>query len=47
MAAMPIYGKSVKKNHFLWNQKAYDLETWFAALGTRVPPFFFQMMTLG
>ena len=22
MAAMPIYGKNLKKNHLLWNQKA-------------------------
>ena len=29
MAAMPIYGK----NLFLRNQKANDLETWYAALG--------------
>ena len=34
MAAMPIYGK----NHLLWNQKADDLETWYAALGACVLP---------
>ena len=27
MAAKPIYSKNIKKS-FLWNQKAYDLETW-------------------
>ena len=32
MAAMPIYGKSLKKD-FLRNQNADDLETWYAALG--------------
>ena len=35
MVAMPIYGKN-RNNHLLWNQKADDLESWFAALGTRV-----------
>ena len=35
VAAMPIYGK---KNLLLWNQKADDLESWYAASG---------MMTLG
>ena len=29
MAAMPIYGKNLKKL-FLQNQKADDLETWYA-----------------
>ena len=28
MAVMPIYGKNLKKNLLLWNQKANDLETW-------------------
>ena len=37
MAAMPIYGKNLKKN-LLWNQKANDLETWYARLGARVLP---------
>ena len=32
MAAMPIYGK----NLLLWNKKADDLETWYAASGVRV-----------
>ena len=36
MAAMPIYGKNL-----LWNQKANDLETRYAASGARVLPFFF------
>ena len=33
--AMSIYGKNLK-HHLLWNQKADDLESWYAALGTRV-----------
>ena len=41
MAAMPIYGKSLK-NLFTWNQKADDLESWFAALGTQVLPILFK-----
>ena len=45
MAAMPIYGKTFK-NLLLWNQKADDLDTLYAALVTRVLPSFFQMMTL-
>ena len=40
MAAMPIYGKNLK-NH-LWNQKVDDLESWYAALGTRVLPNLFK-----
>ena len=36
LAAMTIYGKNLKKNHLLWNQKVNDLENWYAALGTRV-----------
>ena len=36
LAAMPIYGKNLKKNHLLWNQKADDHENWNAALDTRV-----------
>ena len=35
MAAMPIYGKNLKK-FLLPNQKADDLETWYAALSARV-----------
>ena len=35
MAAMPIYGKNLK-NLLLWNQKADDLETGYAASGVRV-----------
>ena len=35
MAIMPIYGKNLKKN-LLRNQKADDLETWYAASGTQV-----------
>ena len=41
MAAMPIYGKSIK-NLLLWNQNADDLETWYAVLGTRVLPNLFK-----
>ena len=40
MATMPIYGKNLAVR----NQKAYDLETWYAASGTTK---FVQMMTLG
>ena len=42
MTAMPIYDKNLKKNHLLWNQKADDLETWSASLGTRVLPSLFN-----
>ena len=34
MAAMPIYGKTLK-NLLLQNHKSYDLETWHVALGTQ------------
>ena len=34
MAATPIYGKNFK-NLLLQNRKPYDLETWYAALGTQ------------
>ena len=27
-----------EKIHYLWNQKAYDHENWYAALGTQVLP---------
>ena len=37
MATMPIYGKNLK-NLLLWNQKADDLETWYASLGAWVLP---------
>ena len=42
MATMPIYGKNVK--NLLWNQKADDIETWYAASSTIK---FVQMMSLG
>ena len=42
MAAMPIYGKNLKKKHLLWNQKDDDLESWYAALGTWVLPSLFK-----
>ena len=35
VAAMPIYSKNFK-NLLLWNQKADDHETWYAASGARV-----------
>ena len=41
MAAMPICGKKLK-NLLLRNQKADDLETWYAASGTRVLPILFK-----
>ena len=41
MAAMPIYGKNLKKSSFL-NQKDDDLETWYAASGTQVLPNLFK-----
>ena len=34
MAAMPVYGENLK--NLLRNQKANDLETWYAASGARV-----------
>ena len=35
MAALPIYGMNIK-NFLLWNQKADDLEIWYAATSIRV-----------
>ena len=35
-AAMPIYGNKLKKNLLLRNQKADNLETWYAAFGAQV-----------
>ena len=37
MAAMPIYGKNLKKSSSL-EPKANDLETWYATLGAQVLP---------
>ena len=37
MTALPIYGKNLK-NLLLRNQKAYDLESWYASSGARVLP---------
>ena len=37
VAAMPIYGKKLT-NPLLRNQKADDLETWYAASGDQVLP---------
>ena len=41
MAAMPIYSKTFK-NLLLWNLKASDLESWYAASGIRVLPGMFK-----
>ena len=41
MAVITIYGKTLK-NHLLWNQKADDLESWYAALGAQVIPSLFK-----
>ena len=40
MAAIPIYGKNLK--NLFQNQKADDLETWYAALAARVLPSLFK-----
>ena len=40
MAAMPIYGKTLQ--NLLWNQKAYDFETWNIASDARVLPNLFK-----
>ena len=45
MAAMPIYGKNLKES--IWNQKADDLETWYAALVFLSATKFVKMMTMG
>ena len=37
IATMPIYGKNLK-HLLLWNQKADDIETWYASSGARVLP---------
>ena len=44
LAAMPIYGKKLKKS-FLRNQKIDDLETWYATSGARVLPSLFKWWT--
>ena len=41
MAAMPIYGKNLKKSSSP-KQKADDLETWYAASGNQVLPTSFK-----
>ena len=41
MAVMPIYGKNLK-NLLLRNQKADDLETWYAVLCAQVLPNLFK-----
>ena len=39
MAAMPIYGKNLKKSS---SSEADDLQTWFVALGAQVLPSLFK-----
>ena len=41
MAAMPIYGKNLKKL-LPQNQMTYGLETWYVPSGTRVLPRLFR-----
>ena len=41
MAAMPIYGKTLK-TLLLWNQKTDELESCYVALGARVLPNLFK-----
>ena len=41
MSAMPIYGQNLQ-NLLLWNQKADDLHTWYAASGAQVLPSLFK-----
>ena len=41
IAAMPIYGEYLK-NLLLWNQKVNDVESLYAASGTRVLPSLFK-----
>ena len=41
MAAIPIYVEKLK-NLLLRNQKADDIETWYAASGARVLPNLFK-----
>ena len=41
MAAMPIYDKNLK-NLLLWNQKAFEFETWYVASGAQVLPILFK-----
>ena len=42
IAVIPRYGKIIKKNLLLGNQKSDDLETWYATLGTWVLPSLFK-----
>ena len=42
MAAMSIYDKKNSQNVLLQNRTAIDLQTWYAALGTRVLPDSFK-----
>ena len=44
MATMPIYDKHALKHLLLWNVKADDLETWYAASSTTK---YVQMIFLG
>ena len=46
MAAMPLYGKIIKKKNLpLQNQWPDGLETWYVILGSWGPLLFIQMMT--
>ena len=42
MAAMSMYARKNFQNLLLWNRKADELETWYAALSTRVLPSLFK-----
>ena len=42
MAAMPIYGKTLK-NRLLQYQETDDLETWYVALSMQVLPKLFKL----
>ena len=42
MAAMPIYGKNLKKSSSASDQRTDDFETWYAASSARVLPSLFK-----
>ena len=46
MVAMPIYCKNLKNIHLL-NQKADDIETWYAAFGTHVLSSIYDKVKVG
>ena len=41
MANMPVFAKKYFQN-LLWNRKADELETWYAASGARVLPSLYK-----